>query len=47
MKLITERHCKSPLDPDVLVADGSMEIRGSFVVIFPGKKKVMYWARIR
>ena len=32
--LITEKHCKSPLHPDVLVADGSMEIRGGFDDIF-------------
>lgn len=44
MRHVTEKYCKTPMDPDVLVADGSMEIRNGFSDIFPEKKRVMCWA---
>lgn len=43
MKTATNNNCAA-MNPEVLVADGSLEIRGGFDDIFPNKKKVMCWA---
>ena len=44
MQNVTKVHCKTQMDPDVLIADGSMEIRNGFDDVFADKKKVMCWA---